>query len=198
MSMQASIMSTLEFNWFGIPVVGDWICGGEGPGDLELCTLWSNLAAFLPVIRYDYDPKGRPEFFNHFNDTVYVSALARAMKFRRMLLPYIFTQLFEFSQHGIPAWKPLFHLSPGDPDLVSEYQNFMLGDAFLIAPTLHPLRRDYIVRVQLVSHFRWTHLLSNTEYDMCRGGENQARVHFHKTKTIIEHPKTFFFIFIII
>ncbi|KAA0190891.1 hypothetical protein HAZT_HAZT012257, partial [Hyalella azteca] len=91
--MAISVVGVIEFNMFGIPMVGADICGFGGATTQELCSRWHQLGAFYPFSRNhnaigqpDQDPAVWPE----------VAAVARdAFLTRYKFLPYLYN-LFHY------------------------------------------------------------------------------------------------------
>ena len=53
-------------------------------------------------------------------------------------MPYLYTQAWHTSQHGLPLMRPMFWDEPEDQDLWEIEDQFFLGDSLLVAPVLAP------------------------------------------------------------
>lgn len=134
-NLRSSIVSVLNFQLFGIPMVGADICGFIGDADEELCVRWMQLGSFYPFSRNHnslhsssqepfWFPKAIPTFRHYL-----------ALKYA--LLPYWYT-LFAQQAHkrGIPIFRALFFDFPSDEQTVGIEQQFLIGSALLVCPCL--------------------------------------------------------------
>ena len=99
-NLHFSIIGMMQFNQFGMPLVGADICGFIGNSTEELCARWQQLGAFYPFSRnhnvwdaYDQDPGvwegGR------------VAKVAKAsLEIKYYLLPYLYTLFYHHTVSG--------------------------------------------------------------------------------------------------
>lgn len=130
-----SIPGILNFNLFGIPLVGADICGFNGDTNKELCARWTQLGAFYPFSRNHntigalaQDPAAfGPDF----------AAMARDVLLTRYrLLPYLYTLFAYVHVRGGAVARPLFYEFPKDRTTYPMDRQFLLGPALLITPVL--------------------------------------------------------------
>ncbi|XP_023230572.1 lysosomal alpha-glucosidase-like [Centruroides sculpturatus] len=134
-NMRWTISSILNYNMFGIPMVGADICGFNGNTTKELCARWSALGAFYPFSRnhntddaIDQDPVSMgPEV---------VSAAKKALTIRYYLLPYLYTLFFKSHLHGFTVARPLFFEYLHDINTYGIDTQFLWGKSLMIIPTL--------------------------------------------------------------
>jgi lysosomal alpha-glucosidase len=130
-----SFVQVMNFNLYGIPMVGADICGFRQNSNEELCTRWMQAGTFYPFMR------------NH-NDLVSIdqdpaawSALAQnrireTLRLRYSLLPYLYTQLFHATTKQTTVIHPLFFHYPNLVELHDVDTQFMMGPGLMIAPIL--------------------------------------------------------------
>lgn len=104
--MKYTIPTVLNFQMFGIPLVGADICGFNGNTTEELCIRWSQLGAFYPFTRnhnsienLDQDP------------AAFSKSAQQKIKFvlqtRYSLLPYLYSLFFRSRSDGQTVANPL-------------------------------------------------------------------------------------------
>lgn len=135
-SMRYSIQGVLQFQAFGIPMVGPDTCGFEGNSNEELCNRWMMLSAFYPFYR-------NHNTLEAISQEPYVwpsvaQASRTAINIRYKLLPYFYSEMAKASLTGTPPIKALFWEFPDDPSLVSNDKQFMFGHSILVSPVLEP------------------------------------------------------------
>ncbi|XP_046862383.1 lysosomal alpha-glucosidase-like [Xenia sp. Carnegie-2017] len=133
--MGYSISGILDFNLFGIPMVGADICGFNGNTQVELCKRWLELGAFYPFSR-NHNTKGTIA-----QDPVSlgddVAAIARkTFLIRYSLLPYLYTLFYKAHVFGSTVARSLVFEFPKDPNTYSIQAQFLWGSALLISPVL--------------------------------------------------------------
>lgn len=122
----------------GLSGVG--FCGADVGGFLENCSgelfvRWLQMATFTPFLRnHSNIGTARQEPWEFGPE---IEALARRyLNFRYQLLPYLYGRLDEMARDGTPMMRPLLWHYPNDPTAVACNDQFLLGDAMLVAPVL--------------------------------------------------------------
>ncbi|XP_054985594.1 maltase-glucoamylase [Sorex araneus] len=133
-----SIAGMLEFNLFGIPMVGADICGFLMNTTEELCTRWMQLGAFYPFSR-NHNSKDLmdqdPAFFGE--NSVLVKSSRKYLNIRYTLLPYLYTLFYRAHTRGDTVARPLVHEFYTDNSTWDVHQQFLWGPGLLITPVLH-------------------------------------------------------------
>uniref|UniRef100_G3VEQ8 Maltase n=1 Tax=Sarcophilus harrisii TaxID=9305 RepID=G3VEQ8_SARHA len=136
--LQWSIPSILEFNLFGIPMVGANICGFASNATEELCRRWMQLGAFYPFSRNhngagftDQDPAA----FGI--NSMLLDSSRYYLNIRYRLLPYLYTLFYKAHNQGNTVARPLVHEFYQDAETWSIHQQFLWGPGLLITPVLH-------------------------------------------------------------
>ena len=139
-NLHFSIIGMMQFNQFGIPLVGADICGFIGNATEELCGRWQQLGAFYPFSRnhnvwdaYDQDPGvwGGP-------GGVVATAARSSLMTKYSLLPYLYTLFYHHSVSGGTVVRPLWHEFTLDTETHDIDTQFMWGPSLLIAPVIEP------------------------------------------------------------
>lgn len=134
--LRHSIQGVLQFQIFQIPFVGADTCGFIGNTDEELCNRWMSLSAYLPFFRNHNILSAIPQE-PYVWDSV-ADAARDNIAIRYSLLPYWYTQFADASRYGTPPIKALFYEFPNEPELFAVDEQFMIGNALLVTPVLHP------------------------------------------------------------
>ncbi|KAM5303222.1 putative maltase-glucoamylase 2 [Glossophaga mutica] len=133
-----SIPSILEFNLFGIPMVGANICGYTKDVTEELCRRWMQLGAFYPLARNHNGPGFRdqdPAAFGE--DSLLLNSSRHYLNIRYTLLPYLYTLFYRAHTLGETVARPLVHEFYQDPATWEVHEQFLWGPGLLITPVLH-------------------------------------------------------------
>lgn len=133
--LRASIPNSLDFNLFGIPMVGPDICGFNDNTTIELCARWQSLGAFYPFSRNHNSNDSNPQDPASLGDDVVQSA-RKALTKRYSLLPVLYTLFYENTVSGDPVLRSLKWNFPEDPETSKIETQFMWGDSVLINPVL--------------------------------------------------------------
>ncbi|XP_064601739.1 lysosomal alpha-glucosidase-like isoform X2 [Liolophura sinensis] len=128
-----SIPGILNFQLFGIPLVGADICGFRGITNPELCTRWMQLGAFYPFMR-NHNAHTQDQDPGVFDKTTQDN-MRPAVNARYNMLPYLYTLFFYSSMNGSSVARPLMFEFPSLQTYYIDKQ-FMWGDKLLISPVL--------------------------------------------------------------
>ncbi|MCS6916100.1 MAG: glycoside hydrolase family 31 protein [Chitinophagales bacterium] len=140
--LRAQLPILLSLSLCGIPYIHS-DAGGFAMGDFdpELFTRWVQFSVFTPILR----PHGTaledlvPEVKSIPSEPAlypepYRSVLRRYYQLRYALMPYLYTLSFRHWQQGDPLMRPLWYDDFSNPNLLQADDQFLLGDALLIAP----------------------------------------------------------------
>uniref|UniRef100_A0A8B9W9G9 alpha-glucosidase n=1 Tax=Bos mutus grunniens TaxID=30521 RepID=A0A8B9W9G9_BOSMU len=132
-----SIPGMLEFNLFGIPMVGADICGFMLDTSEELCRRWMQLGAFYPFSR-NHNGQGYkaqdPASFGP--DSLLLNSSRHYLTIRYTLLPYLYTLFYRAHSRGDTVARPLLHEFYQDSNTWDVHQQFLWGPGLLITPVL--------------------------------------------------------------
>jgi len=149
----------------GQPFVGADVPGFIGRGSGELLARAYQVAAFAPFFRnhtaidqYDKEPW---RFGAH-----YEAIVRKYIQLRYRLLPYLYTTLEEAHRTGVPLWRPLILNFQADENTANLDDQFMIGDALLVAPVLREGERGR--EVYLPAGARWHDFWTGAPH---RGGD---------------------------
>ncbi|XP_057648889.1 putative maltase-glucoamylase-like protein FLJ16351 [Chionomys nivalis] len=133
-----SIPSILEFNLFGIPMVGANICGYRNNVTEELCRRWMQLGAFYPLSRNHNGPAYRDQDPAAFGpDSLLLESSRYYLMVRYTLLPYLYTLFYRAHTLGETVARPLVHEFYQDPATWDVHEQFLWGPGLLITPVLY-------------------------------------------------------------
>ncbi|KHN73908.1 Sucrase-isomaltase, intestinal [Toxocara canis] len=136
--LRGSIVTVQEFNLFGIPYVGAYICGDDSSlEDDELCVRWYQLGAFYSLSS-DNNYKNMRSKDPISNQAIAVAA-KQASIFKHHYLPYLYRQVvlhFEAALNGGTVLRPLFFEFPSDTNTLDTSYQFMWGAAIMVAPVV--------------------------------------------------------------
>jgi oligosaccharide 4-alpha-D-glucosyltransferase len=168
--LQAQLPVMIGMSMSGVPYIhAD--AGGFGSGDFDpqLYTRWIQFAVFTPIFRPhgtalgDLDPNvkdipSEPAFY----EEPYESILRKFVKLRYELMPYNYTLAYQQSQYGTPLVRPLFYRDGTDSNLYKAGDQYLWGDAFLVAPVLN---KDATERTLYLPKGNWYDWFNHTLLD---------------------------------
>ncbi|XP_063242203.1 lysosomal alpha-glucosidase-like [Bacillus rossius redtenbacheri] len=164
--MKKSIPQLLNFNMFGVPLMGADICGFNQNTTAPLCQRWMELGAFYPFARNHNTDDGIEQDPVALGPEV-VAASRKALLTRYSLLPYLYTLFWEAHVKGNTVARPLFFEFSEDKITYDIDYEFLWGSSLLIVPVLEEAKTmvtAYLPRA-LWYDFYSSELLS-------RGGQN--------------------------
>ncbi|XP_060837223.1 lysosomal alpha-glucosidase-like [Rhopalosiphum padi] len=133
--MKQSITDIINFNLFGIPLVGADICGFHHDTTVELCSRWIQLGAFYPFSRNHNGQYMKDQDPVALGSNVIVSA-KKSLITRYYLLPYLYSLFWKAHIYGETVVRPLFFEYPSDENTYAIDTQFLWGAALLILPVL--------------------------------------------------------------
>lgn len=136
-NMRNGLDGIFQFQIYGIPMVGDDICGFIGNSTDELCARWMNLGAFFPFSRNHNlreSTSQEPYAFGKDSKTLKVSKVA--LGYRYSLIRYFYTNLFLISLGKSGSFfKPLFFEFPDDLETYKRIDDSaLIGNALYFIP----------------------------------------------------------------
>nr|XP_040145527.1 maltase-glucoamylase, intestinal [Ictidomys tridecemlineatus] len=135
--LQWSIPGMLEFNLFGIPMVGADICGFALDAPEELCRRWMQLGAFYPFSRNHNDREYKDQDPASFGaDSLLMNSSRHYLNIRYTLLPYLYTLFYYAHSRGDTVARPLLHEFYQDSETWDVHRQFLWGPGLLITPVL--------------------------------------------------------------
>ena len=146
MSWTADNESNWGSMWLTMPMMMNLgLCGiaNTGPdtggfGDFatgELFTRWLQMSVFLPLLRahtFIDSPDQEPWSWGQ----PYLDINRRFIELRYRLLPYLYTTFWQCAQTGLPMLRPLLLAFQNDAATHALDDQFLCGDALLVAPVI--------------------------------------------------------------
>jgi oligosaccharide 4-alpha-D-glucosyltransferase len=143
---RAQLLNLQSMSLSGIPYIHSDAGGfGGGDNDPELYIRWLQFAAYTPIFRphgtalADLEPgvKDIPSEPT-FQEEPYKTIARNLIKNRYALLPYNYSLAYEQTANGKALIRPMFYYDNTDINLLTASDQYMWGDAFLVAPVLQP------------------------------------------------------------
>ncbi len=133
--LELSIPMMLGLGLSGVSFTGADIPGFMGRASGELFVRWMQLGTFYPLMR-NHSAKGTP-YQEPWRFGEACLGLAREWLERRYrLLPTLYSLMWESSQEGLPALRPLVMYAPGDREALRMDDAFFFGRDLLVAPVV--------------------------------------------------------------
>ena len=159
LALNVPMFTTLGMS--GEPFVGSDVGGFIGRGNGELLTRAYQVSFLAPFCRnhkvidgYDQEPW---RFGKYYEDII-----RKYLKLRYRLLPFLYTTLEEAHRTGVPLFRPLVLNYQDDPNTYNLDDEFMIGDALLVAPVVKP---DVTRRLVYLPKGTWYDYWTNKKYE---------------------------------
>ncbi|HLH21590.1 MAG TPA: TIM-barrel domain-containing protein [Chloroflexota bacterium] len=145
----------------GLAWVGTDIGGYAGDANGELLTRWVELGIFQPFCRNHSAWNARPQEPWAFGEP-YETHIRRLLQLRQRLLPYLYSLFEECHRSGAPILRPLLFAYPDDETTYHADDEFLVGDALLVAPIARP---GIAHRAAYLPRGTWFHYWSGERID---------------------------------
>lgn len=139
-SLAASLRGGLSLGLSGVPFWSHDIGGYHGTPDEVLYIRWAQLGLFSAHARCHGESPREPWRYGERAERIF----RKYAKLREALMPYLLAQADESCRTGLPLMRALVLEWPDDPVAWSIEDEFLLGDALLVAPVLDATERRRI------------------------------------------------------
>ncbi len=146
----------------GLSMIGVDIGGFSGNPSPELMVRWNSLGVYTPIFgnhsAIDTEMQ-EPWCFGEQNEKI----IKKDIEYRYMLLPYIYSSLYQSHLKGMPLSRTLALNYSDDPTIFDvKYQNqFLFGDSFLVAP----VESDKLSAEVYLPEGNWFRLISEKSFE---------------------------------
>ncbi len=128
----------LSLGLAGIPFVTHDIAGfSGGPSTFELFARWVELGAFTPIMR-THEGLARTANWNWDSDAATIAHVRRFARIHEALAPELERLADEAARTSAPMVRALSLVHPQEPLVRGVSDEFLLGDALLVAPVVEP------------------------------------------------------------
>jgi alpha-glucosidase len=121
----------------GQPFIGADIPGFAGTPNPELAVRWFQYGTLTPFSRC-HGVMGEPDQYPWSFGPAVESIVRESLELRYQLLPYLYAKFWDAHETGAPIQRPLLYDFQHDPTARDSDDQFMLGDALLVAPVMSP------------------------------------------------------------
>lgn len=134
-NLRLAVPLNLGVSLSGFPMAGGDIGGFWQDTTAELLVRWTQLGALLPFCR-NHSAMGTVRQEPWAFGEPYTQMCRTAIERRYQLLPYMLTLAHEATVSGAPMIRPLAWIAPSHAGSLACDDQFLLGDALLVAPVL--------------------------------------------------------------
>ena len=134
--LRLGVSVCLNLGLSGIAFCGPDVGGFSGNCTGELLARWTQVGALTPFFR-NHSAIGTARQEPWAFGEPYESICRRWIEFRYELLPYVYTAAWQSAETGLPMMRPLALAFPDDLRTYGLDDQFLLGDALMVAPVGH-------------------------------------------------------------
>jgi alpha-D-xyloside xylohydrolase len=137
--MASTLRAGLSIGLSGVPFWSNDIAGYQTSGGLtpELYIRWMQMALFQSHVRFNGLPLRAPWAWGN----QAVENYKKYAKLRYRLLPYIYSHAYNATKTGLPMIRAMVLDFQDDPSTHHLQDQYMFGDAFLVAPVYKPVNK---------------------------------------------------------
>ncbi len=138
----------------GQPFIGADIPGFAGTPDPEMAVRWFQYGTLTPFSRC-HAILGEPDQYPWSFGQAVEKIVRESLELRYKLLPYLYAKFWESHETGAPIQRPLLFDFQHDPTARQTDDQFLLGDALLVAPVLKPAQTARSVYLPSGTWYDW-------------------------------------------
>ncbi|MBN1121871.1 MAG: DUF5110 domain-containing protein, partial [Anaerolineae bacterium] len=139
--LHLSIQMVLNLGLSGVPITGPDLGGFTGGPSPELFARWMQVGAFTPFYRA-HSMTGSPDQEPWALGDEVEAISRKYLELRYRLLPYLYTAAWQAAQYGWPLMRSMSFVYPEDTSTYGMDDQYLFGDAFLVAPVLEERGRQ--------------------------------------------------------
>lgn len=121
----------------GQPFIGADIPGFAGTPNPEMAVRWFQYGTLTPFSRC-HAIMGEPDQYPWSFGPAVESIVRQSLELRYKLLPYLYAKFWDAHESGAPIQRPLLYDFQHDPTARDTDDQFLLGDALMVAPVMKP------------------------------------------------------------
>ncbi len=127
--------ANVNFSWWSHDIGGHY----KGQEEPELLTRWVQFGCFSPILRLHSTKNEMCIREPWYLVQPYQNAIAKAMRLRTALIPYLYAGLHQNSIKGVPFITPLYYEFPKDPQAYKARNTYFFGRQLLVSPVVSPM-----------------------------------------------------------
>jgi Alpha-glucosidases, family 31 of glycosyl hydrolases len=159
--LKLSIPMNCNLGLSGVAFIGNDVGGFNKDTTGELLTRWMEVGAFLPFFRNHSTVMTKNQEPWAFGSEV-EDICRKYIKLRYAILPYLYNLFYESYKDGHPIIRPMVYEYQGNEKTHTIDDQFMFGEAFLVAPVMNS---GSIEREVYLPHGRWVDFWKGKSYE---------------------------------
>lgn len=159
--LRMSITMNCNLGISGFAFVGNDVSGFGLDSTEELFIRWNQLGTFLPILRNHsnmYTRRQEPWAFGKRAEDI----AKRCIKLRYELMPYIYNLYYQAHKLGFPIFRPMVMEFQDDINVLDLKEQFMFGNAMLVAPVVYEGERKKVV---YLPKGNWYNYFTNEKFE---------------------------------